>query len=124
MKVIRQRPPFFHGFFHGQHVMVKDGPADNLRIFGQERIHQSVVIGVLVFCKNCFGLRKRNIKRHLKNQLPNFQDIQDHILENDMAYICEYLAKKYHISREVQIKSIQKALAARAHIFYPPISVL
>lgn len=98
---------------------IRTGKAKTVLVCGSEKTGNSSYI---------LHFMKQNIKHHLKNQLPNFQDIQDHILENDMAYICEYLAKKYHISREVQdaftIKSIQKALAARAHFSEEIIPIL
>ena len=87
---------------------IRTGKAKTVLVCGSEKTGNSSYI---------LHFMKQNVKRHLKNQLPYFKDIQAHILENDMTYISEYLAKKYHISREAQdaftVKSMQKALAAR-----------
>ncbi len=88
---------------------IRTGKAKAVLVCGSEKTSNSPYI---------LHFMKQNVKRHLKNQLPSLQDIQAHILENDMTYICEYLAKHYHISRKAQdafnLKSMQKALAARA----------
>lgn len=42
---------------------------------------------------------KQDVKRAMKNELKNFSEISDQILENDMVYINEMLARKYAISR-------------------------
>lgn len=87
---------------------IRTGKAKTVLVCGSEKTGHSPYI---------LHFMKQNVKRHLKNQLPYLRDIQAHILENDMTYISEYLAKQYHISREAQdafaLKSMQKALAAR-----------
>ncbi len=60
---------------------------------------------------------KRNVKNMIKQHLPKYEDIIHNIQENNMTYISEMLAHKYHITREMQdeytIQSIHRAHKAK-----------
>lgn len=65
---------------------------------------------------------KQNIKRAIKNEIPDFINIQDNIMENDMVYMCEMLGRKYNITRKMQdkftLESIKKAVHANENKYY------
>lgn len=83
------------------------GQSNSVLVGGSEKISNSPYI---------LHFMKRNIKRLIKNQLPEYDEMISNIEENDMTYISEVLAKEQHITRKDQdeytIQSILKAKSA------------
>lgn len=65
---------------------------------------------------------KHNIKRAIKETIPYYSDIQNNIMENDMAYLYEMLSRKNKIDRSMQdeftINSISKSLSAHNNNYF------
>ena len=86
---------------------ISSDSANVVLVGGSEKISNSSY--TLHFMKN-------NIKKSVKKNIPNFDNICNSILENDMTYICEMLSRKHNITRKMQddftIQSIRKAIEA------------